>query len=215
MVGVLPCAGMGTRLGMGTKGLVKIKNKYLIEYPLLNMFELGIRKVIIIQNEKDIENVLGNNWNGMPLEYVTQKEKKGSAHAISLAEDLVSGDDMLIILGDIIFKGDLYPMKSAFKGMKTDLLVGMQKVENKEEIKKNFGLDYTKQFIEKPKDVSNLKSLIGLGIYMATKELFKAIKKNPVGELTDALNYVEERDWYILKGYYMNVNTKEDFKKIK
>ena len=213
MLGVIPCAGAGTRLRMGTKGLIKIKGKYLITYPLINMFELGIRKVIIIQNEKDIENVLGNNWNGMQLEYVTQDEKKGSADAILLTEKLIN-EDMLIILGDIIFTGNLWDMKMAFK--KTNLLVGMQEVKDKEEIKKNFGIDPSGRFIEKPKNVSNLKPLIGLGIYMATPELFDAIRMSPIGgELTDALNYVKKTDYHILEGFYMNVNTPEDYKKVK
>ena len=213
MLGVIPCAGKGTRLRMGIKGLIKIKGKYLITYPLLNMFELGIRKVIIIQNEHDIENVLGNNWNGMQLEYVTQNEKKGSADAILLVEKLIN-EDMLIILGDIIFTGNLWDMKMAFK--KTNLLVGMQEVKNKEEIKKNFGIDPSGRFIEKPKNVSNLKPLIGLGIYMATPELFDAIRMSPIeGELTDALNYVKKTDYHILEGFYMNVNTPEDYKKVK
>ena len=220
MIGIIPSAGKGSRLNMGTKGLVDVKGRHLIEYPLMNMLELGIKRVIIIENENDISNVLQYNWNGIALEYVSQKEKKGIAHAISLTKDLIKDEEVCIILGDIIYYGELKPMKRALHKKKfgeeeLDLIVGMKKIELKSQISKSYGLKGGR-FYEKPAKPKSFRSLLGLGIYMAkTKAIFEAIEKTQMDEkgeiqITNALNNFERRKHFILDGFYTNINTKEE-----
>lgn len=219
MIGIIPAAGNGKRLNMGCKALVKVNGRRLIEYPLENMMDLEINKVIIIENETDISSVLGKRWNNINLEYVTQKEKKGIAHAISLTEDLVD-DDFIIILGDIVYSGFLDEMKHNFEYLTTDLLVAMKPVKDKKEIKKSFGVRKNK-FVEKPKTIRGLEPFLGLGVYMANKKLFDAIRKTKVSklrneiELTDALNHVENSKVHFLTEKYINVNNEIELEEVK
>lgn len=214
MKGIIPAAGEGKRLGGACKALLKIDNKYLIEYPLMNMKDLGILEVIIVQHGDQIQKKLGDSYLGMKLNYVKQKERKGIAHAISLTKKLIGRDSFCIILGDIIYKGkDLWMMKIAFESSDIDYMVALKQIRDKQEIKKSYGY-LNGKFIEKPKDVSDFPSFLGLGIYMANPTFFEAIKKTkPVnGEIgiTDALNEVKLIKPFLLNEFYQNINTKEE-----
>ncbi len=214
MKGIIVAAGKAKRLGGVCKALIKIDNKFLIEYPLMNMKDLGVLEIIIIQHGDQIQKKIGDSYLGMKLNYVEQKERKGIAHAISLTEKMIKGDNFCIILGDIIYKGkDLWMMRTAFEYSKMDCMVALKQIRDKEEIKKSYGyLDG--KFIEKPKDVSEFPNFLGLGIYMANSNLFEAIKKTkPVnGEIgiTDTLNEVKLIKPFLLNEFYLNINTKED-----
>jgi len=217
MIGIIPAAGKGKRLKMGCKALVKYKGKYLIEYPLQNMKQINIKKVIIIQHGNDILMTLGNYYEDIEIFYLQQKDRKGIAHAISLAEPYVN-DDMLIILGDIVYSGEnLIEMKKAFDEKKSLVsYVGVQPVKNKLQIRKSYGITENGVFVEKPIDVTNLKPLLGLGIYMVSNKFFDAIKKtkpHPISgeiEITETLNKLDMVMPFLLSGKYKNINSKED-----
>ncbi len=217
MIGIIPAAGKGSRLGMGSKPLVNYKGKYLIEYSLLAMLDLGIKKAIIIQNEKDIENVLGEDYHRIQLIYVTQKEKKGIAHAISLTEDIANNEDLCIILGDVYFEGSLRLMKEFFEKNDYDCLIPVKKINDVNKLKNfAYGITNDGKFIEKPLEVENLKLLQGLALYMMKPVIFDIIRILPKSErfgeleITDSLNYFKKPGIFILEGEYRNINTKED-----
>jgi dTDP-glucose pyrophosphorylase len=218
MIGVIPCAGNGIRLGETSKPLTKVNGKLLIEYPLKNMLDLGIKTVVIIQNEKDIQNELGFNWNGIEIKYITQEKKKGSAHAIYLAKKLCEGEDTCVILGDIISDMNLKEMKDKFYSEEYGCLVGGMYVDNKELIKKSYGIYGNGKFIEKPKDVSKLTNILGLGIFMFNYTLFDMIKITPKNkikkefDIIDTLNKFKKSGFFILTGNYININTPEELK---
>jgi UTP-glucose-1-phosphate uridylyltransferase len=143
-------------------------------------------------------------------------------------------DDMLIIFADIIFGGDLKPMKEywdmiqdpQYPAKRQVALFAVQKVKDKEEISKSYGVSKVCfggvcKIIEKPRDLDILEPLLGLGIYMASPMIFEHVKLTPKNlrtnqfEFTDTLNHIppDERKFFELKGSYVNINTKEDLKK--
>ena len=220
MIGVIPAAGNGTRLGEKSKSLTKVNGKFLIEYPLQNMLDLGIYHVIIIQNGKDIENEIQYNWNGIKIEYVTQVKKKGTAHAISLAKKLCGEDDICVILGDIVSDMPLMKMRAEFYSKDYDCLVGAICVLDKEEIKKSYGIYHSGKFIEKPTDVSNLLTVMGLGFFMFKPTLFDMIKITPKNKLKkehdiiDVLNQFKNSGFFMMIGNYKNINTPEELQEV-
>ena len=101
------------------------------------------------------------------------------------------------------------------KNSEFDCMVGFKQlqIKDREEIKKSYGyLD--RKFVEKPKDVSEFPSALGLGIYMANQSFYAAIEKTkPVnGEIgiTDTLNNIDKIQVFLLNGFYQNINTKEE-----
>jgi dTDP-glucose pyrophosphorylase len=218
MKGIIPAAGKAKRLGGKCKALTLIDGEYLLAHPLKNMLNLGVKEVIIIQHGREIEKEFGNEWNGIKLTYVQQRQRKGIAHAISLAERLIRDyDTICIILGDIIYKGDdLAVMKSAFELSALDALVAFKMIADKSEIKKSYGYLRGK-FVEKPEDTSDFPNFLGLGIYMAKPDFFEAIARTKPSErgeieITDTLNQIEKIQPFILRGFYTNVNTREELK---
>jgi bifunctional UDP-N-acetylglucosamine pyrophosphorylase/glucosamine-1-phosphate N-acetyltransferase len=220
MIGVIIAAGDGKRLGNPSKALTKVAGKFLVEYPLKNMLDLGIKNVVIIQNEKDIETELQYNWNGIAIDYVTQVKKKGTAHAIYLAKKLCEGEDVVVILGDIVSDMDLKPMMKKFYELKYNCLVGAMSISDKELIKKSYGIYHSGKFIEKPTAVYNLANILGLGFFMFDKTLFETIKITPKNkikkehDIIDTLNKFKNKGYFLLEGKYTNINTPQELEEV-
>lgn len=221
MRGVIPAAGKAKRLGNICKSLLEVNGKLLIEHPLQNMKDIGVKEVMIIQNGNAISDKLGNEWNGLKISYVQQTERKGIAHAINLAKEFVADDDFIVILGDIVYKGnDLGTMATSFFNLGKDAMAGFKMINDPEEIKKSYGI-YDNRFIEKPKDVSKFPNFLGLGIYMFNPKFFTAYRRTQPSEttgeieITETLNNFEKISPFILNGFYKNVNTEEELKEVR
>lgn len=232
MIGVIPAAGKGSRLGRGVKALVKLRGRHLIEYPIGNMRSMGIEEAIIIESGNSVSSVLGSEVNGVQLSYVEQTERRGIAHAISLTEPNVGQEDIFIILGDVIYVGaDLQGMKDRFNWIKEGNYVfyGIKRVPNQNLIKQSYGFELRPgcsaiKIIEKPKKVKHLMPLIGLGIYVANHRLYRAIEMTALNtlrnevEITDTLNLMSQAlraTGHILGGMYANINTPIDLEQVK
>lgn len=217
MIGIIPAAGRGKRLGIDCKPLIRVNGKRLLEYPLLKMRDLGVKLVFIIVRDNQIPDSFGGVYEGMSLAYIFQTEQKGIAHAVSLVPE--PSEDIVIILGDIIYNGSLKKAYEYFKENNFDAVFGAQPLYGGDDkITKSFGMTWQKDIIEKPKDVSNMMPFLGLGIYFTKPNFFEYIRQTPVSdlrgevEITDTLNLIpkDKRIFYPLSGYYTNINTQEE-----
>jgi glucose-1-phosphate thymidylyltransferase len=111
--GVILAGGKGTRLGPLTLGVSKqllpLFDKPMIYYPLATLMAAGIRQVCIIVNPHDLEtfvSVLGNGSAfGVSIVYKIQPEPEGIPQALSIAEEFIGGDDVVLVLGDNLLIG--------------------------------------------------------------------------------------------------------------
>ena len=222
MKGIILAGGMATRLQPLTlvtnKHLLPVYNRPMIYYPLEAMKRAGIKEVLLTTSSDHaghFANLLqaGEDFD-LRLYYAIQKEPKGIAQAISLAEEFAHEGPILVILGDNIFNFDLAPaiQKLAASG-KGAMVFGVHR--NTES--KQYGvieMDKDGRVLsieEKPK---NPKSDIAqTGIYMYDKNVFSHIQTltpSARGELevTDLNNcYLKEGtlscqiiDWWIDAG---------------
>ena len=105
--------GTGSRLAPLTKSvnkqLLPIFDKPLIYYPLSTLMLAGIRNILIITSSDHInafKHLLGDGSNfGITLEYVVQNNPQGIAQGLILAEEILSGERVAMILGDNLFHG--------------------------------------------------------------------------------------------------------------
>ena len=232
MIGIIPAAGAGSRLGQGVKPLVKLRGRHLIEYSLGNMRSMGIDEAVIIENGNSISSVLGSEVNGVSLSYVEQTERRGIAHAISLTEPNVGQENTLLILSDVVYVGrDIRDMKERFTWKKDGnyAFYGIKQVSNQNLIKNSYGFETNPgktviKIIEKPRKVKKLMPFIGLGIYVADHHIYKYIEKTPVSklrnevEITDTLNLLAQDirvSGHELRGMYANINTPTDLEQVK
>jgi glucose-1-phosphate thymidylyltransferase len=111
--GIILAGGTGSRLAPLTsvvnKHLLDLNGKFIIDYPIDTLKQLGCQDVTVILGGNHFSQVVGylgdGSRYGMNFNYVYQPEPKGIAHAISLCERFVRDDvDFSVILGDNVFE---------------------------------------------------------------------------------------------------------------
>lgn len=101
MKAVIIAAGEGTRMRPLTyeipKQLLRVCGKTLLEY-VLEALPAEITEIIMVVGYKgaDIKKFLGEEWRGKKVRYIWQEKPQGTAHAMSLARDLVQGEKLFL-----------------------------------------------------------------------------------------------------------------------
>ncbi len=215
MIGVIPCAGQGLRIGGKCKPLLKVKGTSIIEGILEHMKNAGCSKIYIIQHEDEMQKACGDNYFETPIKYLQQENQTGLLDAIKLMADIKTEEPMLVILGDIVYDGyDIAGLGEIYE--KADgmfkAVVAYKRIEDKNEIKKSYGFTSGEilKIIEKPteEDLDKLESWLGLGIWILAPEAFLFMKN---GHFTETFNnFINDVLLVELKGNYHNINTGED-----
>ncbi len=199
---IIPAAGVGTRLRPYTKtdpkALLQVAGKPILAHILDNLIPLRPTEVIIIigfWGQKIIDFVKKNYK--FKSKFVEQKKLLGLGHALYLAQEFITEEPVLIILGDTIIESNL----KIISGSKSNLL-GVCPVEDPQ----RFGIAEVKngwvtKLTEKPKKPKGNLALVGL-YYLRDTKLFKNCLKEIVengqktkGEyqLTDVLQKMIEK----------------------
>ena len=114
MKGIILAGGSGSRLFPLTKyvskQLLPIYDKPMIYYPLSTLMLGGIREILIISDDQNInayKKLFGNGSQfGINLSYCVQQKPNGIAEAFILGEEFIGNDNVTLILGDNIFHGE-------------------------------------------------------------------------------------------------------------
>ncbi|WP_181763914.1 glucose-1-phosphate thymidylyltransferase RfbA [Streptomyces albidus (ex Kaewkla and Franco 2022)] len=117
MRGILLAGGSGTRLrpltSVCSKQLLPVYDKPLFYYPLSVLMLAGMREILIIGDDKNIDGfreLLGDGSRlGLDLRYAVQEEPRGIAEALIIGRDFAGDEDVCLILGDNICYGQGLP----------------------------------------------------------------------------------------------------------
>ena len=213
MKGILLLGGNGTRLRPLTyflpKSLLPVYDKPLALYPLSILLDAGIKEIVVVTAEEQLSRFrrfLGKGKDfGAKIEYVTQEEPLGIAHAVGITEPYCRGDKIVVALGDNIFEDDLSSAIQSFERqsfVKNGKSVGGAKLILKQvSDPERFGVAEIKGNLivgieEKPKQPKS--NWITTGLFMYDERAFdiiKTLKPSQRGEIeiTDLNNfYVSE-----------------------
>lgn len=111
MQAIILAAGMGKRLGEhtrnNTKCMVPVNGTPLIDRVLNQLARLQLRRVVIVvgYEGQQVMDYVGNERNGMPIEYVQNPvyDKTNNIYSLALAKQQLQEDDTLLIESDLIF----------------------------------------------------------------------------------------------------------------
>ena len=205
MKAVVLAAGEGQRLRPLTytrpKHMIQIAGKPLLEHLLATLKEAGFKDIVMIVNYKAerIKEYFGDGSKfSLKIEYVRQKEIRGTANAFGLAEKKVSGN-FLAVYGDLLITSNA--VNAALKlseKEKPAVTMTILHVERPEEygVIKVDGNRVT-GIVEKPSAEVAAGNPINAGVYVFSPEIFETIKQtkdSPRGEqeITDSVRMLIE-----------------------
>jgi UDP-N-acetylglucosamine diphosphorylase/glucosamine-1-phosphate N-acetyltransferase len=217
MKAVILAAGKGTRLDPITstvpKPMIPIGGKPLLEHALLYLRDVGVQEILIIVGYKEeiIKNYFGNGLSklNVKIEYATQLEHLGTAHAVGFAKDFVGDDDFLLMYGDLLTDPQVFKeVLEIYKKSSCEGLITLFEVNNPQE----YGIislnkeAYVEKITEKPSVDLNLGNLANAGIFIFNPLIFKAIELTELSirneyEFTDSMQIMINQLKGKIKGY--------------
>ncbi|MFX1414201.1 MAG: bifunctional sugar-1-phosphate nucleotidylyltransferase/acetyltransferase [Promethearchaeota archaeon] len=225
MKAVILAAGKGKRLRPITatrpKPLIPIAGRPLLEHNILGLIDAGIDQILLVVGYKEemIKDYFGSGKEkfNVNINYVTQEEYLGTAHATGYARDFVKNDHFLLMNGDLLVDSNLFnQLIDNFNSVSCDGLISLVKVKDPQ----NYGVitldsnGFVKKLIEKPSPKLNIGNLANAGIYIFKSKIFDAIQQTEKSirgeyEFTDSmeilLNEMNSKIYgYNIKNFYWN-----------
>jgi UDP-N-acetylglucosamine diphosphorylase/glucosamine-1-phosphate N-acetyltransferase len=218
MKGYILAAGEGVRMRPLTsnipKPLLPVAGRPFLEHNIESLKEAGIRDLILLVGwrAQRIREHFGDGKDfGVKIEYVEQKERLGTAHAIGMIKQKVDSA-FFCLYGDVVLtKESVQGMIEHHKKVKGNVMA-LTTVEDP----KRYGTiivdaGVIKDIIEKP-DVPET-NMVNAGAYILEPEIFEAInetKKSPRGEfeITDTFKILMRKNHiytHLLTGEWIDV----------
>jgi dTDP-glucose pyrophosphorylase len=228
MKGLIPAAGMGTRLGPITlaipKELLMVGDKACIGH-VVEAFKLaGITDIAIVVGWKKhaILDYFGSGKRlGVNITYIVQDERNGLAKAVECGKNAINHNSFAVILGDNFFypKTFLTELIEFHNEKNSECTVGVTPMKDVS----SYGVIKPKDervidIVEKPKQKDAPSNLACAGIYVFKPSIFDAIKKtkpdaNNEYQLTDSIKLLIEEKKPIffkeLKGKHIDIGSPE------
>ena len=207
--GIILAGGNGKRLAPITtaisKQLLPIFDKPMIHYPLSTLMLAGIKEILIITKQKDLnsfkELLEDGKQLGIDITFLTQKSPDGLAQSFLIGENFLNNSPVVLILGDNLYHGSsLVGQLKKANSKESGSTIFAYPVQNP----KRYGVIEFDQYgrpigiEEKPQEPKSRFAITGLYFFDNTVvEKAKKVKPSKRGELeiTSIINmYLEEQN---------------------
>ncbi len=207
MKAIIPVAGAGTRLRPHTytqpKPLIPVAGKPIISHIIEALQSADIQDFVFVIGYlgDKIKDFLEETYtNKINMTFVYQEHREGLGHAVWTArETFEKEENVLIVVGDIIFEADLKPALECPYS-----ILGTQKVENPWDfgvVEMNEDSPYIKRMIEKPRMPKSNMAITGIYKINYIPQLLDTlqfniennVRTNGEIQLTDALDAMIEK----------------------
>ena len=220
---VILAGGLGTRLkdfrGKNTeKVLLKINGIPMISKQIEQVINwgFGIENIVCVTNPNihdSIREVTTTKF-GPGIKYVIQPEPLGIAHAFSFAENKISSDQVLLVLGDNFFEKNPFKEKNIFSNDSSSIFI--KSVENP----KDFGVAEVSgnRIVSLEEKPENPKSNFAVaGLYLYRSNIFSKIKtlepsargEFEITDLNSQLIDDEDLNYHKIDGWWIDAGTPE------
>ena len=227
MKGIVLAGGTGSRLypltKVTNKHLLPVGSKPMIYHPIGKLIETGIDEILVVTGVEHMGHVvslLGSGAGfGCRFTYKVQDEAGGIAQALSLAENFAHGDNIVVILGDNIFKDPISGFVRDYEAQGLGAKIILKEVPDPH----RFGVaelegDRIVRIEEKPSKPRTNWAVTG--IYFYDNKVFDIIRTlKPSGrgefEITDVNNhYIQkgEMTYGLLDGWWTDAGTFESLR---
>ncbi len=229
MQGVVLAAGEGTRMRPLTsdrpKGLVEVAGRPLLSHCFDVLRDAGVDELVVVVGYRagDVVSRYGETYDGTPITYVHQRERRGLAHALELAAPHVDRD-FLSMNGDNVCRANLDDLVELHRETGADATALVEET-TRERARKGavFELDDGEVVgaVEKPAEPPS--TLVPRGVYAFSPVIFDAcrlVEPSERGEyeLTDAVAVLlaarRRVETVPLEGWCINVNEPGDRKRV-
>jgi dTDP-glucose pyrophosphorylase len=225
MQAVVPAAGEGTRLRPLTadrpKGLVEVAGKPLLTHAFETLGALGVSELVVVVGYRgeDVRAYYGDTFEGIPITYVHQPERRGLADALLCAQPHVDGD-FLVYNADNVCRANLDAVVQRHRETEADVTSLVEDVSRDRAaaggVFETEG-DAVVGLVEKPDDPPS--TLVPRGFYAFSERIFSACRlvtpahtgEYELSDAVDLLIYAGRRvETVELEGWCHNVNTQAD-----
>ena len=239
MKALVLAAGKGRRLrdsiGEISKCMIMLNNRPLLSYVLDNAIRANITEAVIVVGYKadTIIDYFGNEYKGLPLKYVFQKNQNGIIDAMESGIDALQGEDFLLLAGDeILFNSSHKEMIAEHYAKKSFITCGVVDKDDVDTIKKTYTIQYNDDkiitnLVEKPQTIfNNLKgscSCVFSGhVFDYKQDKSDDVITNPTtgqkefgGLLHYWMRHNEPIRFFVVGNKFINVNFLEDLQSAK
>ncbi|MHA1771342.1 MAG: bifunctional sugar-1-phosphate nucleotidylyltransferase/acetyltransferase [Candidatus Thorarchaeota archaeon] len=180
------------------KHLLPVAGQPLIFHTLQELRTAGIEETLVITGyrEEDLrKGIDAHDWSPMKIEYITQTERKGTAHAAALAKEFAGDDEIILMNGDVMMgAGEFKELISSHSESGLHMTVAVIYKDDPT----SYGVVVVDQknratnLVEKPPKEEIPSNLVNAGIYIAGPKLWEAIAKTGLSsrgeyEITDSI----------------------------
>lgn len=240
--GIILAGGTGSRLAPLTslfnKHMVPVYNKFIIDYPVETIKNIGIKNLTIVLGGDHFSQVVSHLQDGekfgLNINYVYQSKPIGIAQGINLCESFIK-DRFVVVLGDNIFEKPINFQidDSSHSRYRDGIPEGAQIVLHKHPELHRFGVasinretKKIENIVEKPKTINmDYDNYAITGCYMFDRqyfEFFKKLKPSARGEYEitdiiaqynahDKLNYTQVNGLWSDAGTHESINFVNNF----
>lgn len=178
MKAIIPVAGVGRRLRPHThtlpKSLMHVAGRPILGHILDELVAAGVDEVVLVVGHlgEKIEAYVRSRYS-IQAHFVEQTEALGNGHAIYVAREHLSGDGVLIIMGDTIIKADLPEVLGLDRSA-----IGIQEVADP----RRFGVvevadGQVRRLVEKPEVPTSNLAIVGLYLIRNPKMLARCLER--------------------------------------
>jgi dTDP-glucose pyrophosphorylase len=229
MQGVVPAAGEGTRMRPLTadrpKGLVEVGDRPLLSHVFGTLEEMGVSELVVVVGYRgeQIRAHYGDSFEGLPITYVTQENRRGLGHAVLEAKPEVDGE-FVLLNGDNVLSANTDELLRRHRESGAAVSTLVETVSRERATRggvfEREG-DTITGLVEKPDEPPS--TLVPRGIYVFSELIFPAcelLTPSPTGEyeLSAAVDLLLTAGHHIeavpLSGWVHNVNTPADIEAV-